>query len=122
MGLRVLDIVARNNLIHQAQYMGEKLRAGLLQLQRRIDCIGDVRGRGLMVGIEIVADSSTKAPAILVGHAVAERMKALGLWVHFSDTASVFQLSPPIIMTEVELASGLEIMEEAFQNTLETLH
>ena len=62
-GLKVLEIVVRDRLTERAREMGDYLRAGLLALKQRHECIGDVRGRGLLVGLDLVEDRATKTPA-----------------------------------------------------------
>ena len=62
-GLRVLDVVEREELVARANLMGERLKRGLLDLMERFECIGDIRGRGLLLGMEIVKDRRTKEPA-----------------------------------------------------------
>lgn len=63
-GDKVLEIVLRDNLVENSRSMGLHLQAGLQKLKERYGCIGDVRGRGLMAGLEIVGDRETKEPAI----------------------------------------------------------
>jgi 4-aminobutyrate aminotransferase-like enzyme len=119
-GLRVLDIVLRDNLVERARAKGHILHEGLRHLQTRYACIGDVRGRGLMAGLEIVADPATKAPAPALGDALAQRMLALGLSANLATLPSfggVFRIAPPITITPEELEMGLAIMEEAFRTT-----
>jgi len=119
-GLKVLDIVVRDNLVKSSQTLGLKLKASLLKLESRYGCIGDVRSRSLIAGIEIVADGTTKEPALELEFAVASRMMDLGLWLQLSTMASfgaVFRIAPPIVITEEQLNEGLEIMETAFQST-----
>ena len=76
-GVTVLDVVERDGLVEQAVTRGERLRQGLLFLQQRFDCVGDVRGRGLLLGLEIVTDRQTKAPGFDLGaRIVASSLKS----------------------------------------------
>ncbi|KAK5127650.1 hypothetical protein LTR85_006991 [Meristemomyces frigidus] len=123
-GDKVLEIVVRDGLVSHSRVMGEKLQRGLRRLESRYGCIGDVRGRGLMAGMEIVADRTTKEGAPEVGSAVGQRMTELGLWAQLATMASfggVFRIAPPITVTEEELELGLGIMEEAFALTPGTM-
>jgi 4-aminobutyrate aminotransferase-like enzyme len=123
-GDKVLEIVIRDDLCARSQRLGVKLQAGLRSLQSRYGCIGDVRGRGLMAGLEIVGDRATKAGAPEVGAAVAAKMVELGLWAQLATMASfggVFRVAPPITVTEAQLEEALGIMEEAFRVTAGTM-
>ena len=118
-GDKVLEVVLRNNLVDNARQRGDQLMKGLLQLQKKYDCIGDVRGRGLMCGVEIV-DRETKSPDIPLAKQIAENMYALGLWANLSSHSSfggVFRIAPPIVITAEQINEGLAIMEEAFSRT-----
>ena len=119
-GDKVLEIVLRDNLVENSRSMGLHLHAGLVKLKGRYGCIGDVRGRGLMAGLEIVGDRETKEPAIDLARRVASKMYELGLWANLSSHSSfsgVFRIAPPIVITKEQLDQGLEIMERAFQLT-----
>ena len=119
-GDTVLKIVVRDNLVSRSRVLGEKLHAGLRLLQSRYGCIGDVRGRGLMAGVEIVANSLTKEASPQLGNALVERMTALGLWAQISTLTSfagTFRIAPPLTTTEEEIEIGLKIMETAFAET-----
>src|SRR5829696_5491670 len=70
-GLKVLEVVVRDKLAERARTLGEYLREGLLALKQRHACIGDVRGRGLLVGLDLVKDRKTKTPAPELAHRVA---------------------------------------------------
>src|SRR5262245_47107423 len=70
-GLKVLEIVIRDRLTERARELGDYLRAGLRALQQRHECIGDVRGRGLLVGLELVKDRANRAPAPELAHRVS---------------------------------------------------
>lgn len=100
--------------------MGKVFQERLRALQSRYGCIGDVRGRGLMAGVEIVADRVTKEGDIDLGAAIGKRMTENGLWAQLSTMASfggVFRLAPPLTTTDEELMAGLDIIEEAFAST-----
>ena len=75
----VLNIVLRDDLVSRACAAGKRLRDHLLELQSRHEVIGDVRGRGLFCGIELVADRATKAPADQLGQAVTDACLSHGL-------------------------------------------
>jgi 4-aminobutyrate aminotransferase-like enzyme len=119
-GDKVLEIVIRDDLCARSKRLGVKLQTGLRRLQSRYGCIGDVRGRGLMAGCEIVGNRETKEGAPEVGTAVAEKMMAMGLWAQLSTMKSfggVFRIAPPITVTEEQLDLALDIMEEALRTT-----
>jgi 4-aminobutyrate aminotransferase-like enzyme len=123
-GDKVLEIVIRDDLCARSQRLGVKLQTGLKHLQSRYGCIGDVRGRGLMAGCEVVGDRHTKVGAPKVGKAVSDKMVELGLWAQLATMASfggVFRIAPPITVTEEQLDLALAIMEEALRSTPGTM-
>jgi 4-aminobutyrate aminotransferase-like enzyme len=123
-GDKVLEIVVRDNLCERSRSLGVQLQTGLRRLQSRYACIGDVRGRGLMAGVEIVSDPTTKQPGMDLGDRIGKKMTDLGLWAQLGTMQSfsgVFRIAPPITITAEELAEGLEIMEQAFASTEGTL-
>ncbi|KAF2739543.1 hypothetical protein EJ04DRAFT_457572 [Polyplosphaeria fusca] len=123
-GERVLEIVLRDNLVEKSRRLGEQLQEGLQRLQSRYGCIGDIRGRGLMAGVEIIADQQTMEPGLDLGDRIGTRMSKLGLWAQLGTMQSfsgVFRIAPPITITENELREGLEIMERAFATTEGTM-
>lgn len=76
-GAKVLDIVVRDKLVERSRVAGLKLKAELKGLQKKYGCIGDIRGRGLMAGVEIVKDRTTKEPAPELGAALMDRLSEL---------------------------------------------
>jgi 4-aminobutyrate aminotransferase-like enzyme len=123
-GLKVLEIVVRDNLVQRSREAGSKLHAGIQKLKERYGCIGDVRGRGLMAGIEIVSDRKTKAPALDLGNRLSHRMMELGLSANIATISTfggVFRIAPQITITDDKLDLGLGILEEAFGSTDGTL-
>jgi len=115
-GLAVLEIVARERLAERAAAAGHRLRQGLLELQDRHECIGDVRGRGLLLGVEIVADRLSRKPAPETGAAISRRCFELGLSmniVQLPAMGGVFRIAPPLTVTDAELDLGLDILDRA---------
>ncbi|MCB1481690.1 MAG: aspartate aminotransferase family protein [Rhodobiaceae bacterium] len=115
-GVTVLDVVERDGLVEQACVRGAQLRDGLLALQQKYECVGDVRGRGLLIGLEIVTDRQTKAPGFELGAKITEECMARGLSmniVKLPGMGGVFRIAPPLTVSEAEIDRGLEIMSEA---------
>ena len=115
-GLAVLDVLARERLAERARTAGEHLRHGLLELQQRHECIGDVRGQGLLLGVEIVADRASRKPAPQTGSAISRRCFELGLSmniVQLPAMGGVFRIAPPLTVTDAELDLGLDILDRA---------
>jgi 2,2-dialkylglycine decarboxylase (pyruvate) len=115
-GLTVLDVIARDGLVARAAEQGDRLRAGLLAMQKRHTCIGDVRGRGLLQGLELVVDRETKEPAEALGADVTRRCLDLGLHmniVQMPGMGGVFRIAPPLTATTAEIDLGLEILDRA---------
>ena len=123
-GLKVLEIVLRDNLVDRSRELGRDLHVGLRKLKSRYGCIGDVRGRGLMAGIEIVRDRNTKEPALELGQRLSRRLMDLGLSASLaavSSFAGILRIAPPLITTEDQLKLGLDIFEEGFRTTPGTI-
>ena len=115
-GLAVLDTLRREALDAAARRLGERLRAGLVDLQTRHELIGDIRGRGLLQGIELVTDRVSRVPANDIGMMVTRTCFELGLHlniVQFRAVSSVLRIAPPLTMTDGELDQGLAILDEA---------
>ncbi|AGZ43014.1 aspartate aminotransferase family protein [Actinoplanes friuliensis] len=119
-GNTVLDILYADKLDQRAAELGAYLRKGLLELAGRHPVIGDVRGRGLLVGLELVLDRTTKQPADDLGAAVTRRCLELGLHmnvVQLPAMGGVFRIAPALTSTPEELDLGLEILDQAITDT-----
>jgi 2,2-dialkylglycine decarboxylase (pyruvate) len=115
-GLVVLEVIARDRLTERAVRAGERLRRGLVELQERHECIGDIRGRGLLLGVEIVADRTSRKPAPETGTAISRRCFELGLSmniVQLPAMGGVFRIAPPLTVTDAELDLGLDMLDRA---------
>lgn len=122
-GCKVLEIVERDGICQWAAERGEQLHQGLLKLQEKYWCIGDVRGQGLMQGIEIISDAETKAPGSDLGQAVSERAMVCGLScnvVNLPGMGGVFRLAPPVTVSADEIDEGLRILDESFGYVLKS--
>ncbi|MFW0794416.1 aspartate aminotransferase family protein [Gordonia sp. CPCC 205515] len=118
-GNTVLDVLIRDDLAARAEQAGAALRQGLLEIADRHDVVGDVRGRGLMQGIELVTDRETKSGADELGAAVTRRCFDLGLHmniVQLPGMGGIFRIAPPLTATDDELRLGLEILDQAISD------
>ncbi|WP_238009802.1 aspartate aminotransferase family protein [Dactylosporangium sp. AC04546] len=118
-GNTVLDILQRDAFDQRAQKLGDHLRRGLLELRDRHEVVGDVRGRGLLQGIELVRDRATKEGADRLGAAVTRRCFELGLHmnvVQLPRMGGIFRIAPALTSTEEELSLGLEMLDEALSS------
>jgi 2,2-dialkylglycine decarboxylase (pyruvate) len=114
----VLDVIAREGLVERAAKLGEHLTDRLTELRSRYEVIGDVRGRGLLQGVELVADEETGAPADALGAAVTTACLERGLHlniVQLPGMGGIFRIAPPLTIAEAELDSGLDILGEAIR-------
>ena len=94
--------------------LGERLKAGLLALQQRYDCVGDVRGRGLLLGLDLVKDRRTKAADPELAQRVARECLALGMMTSVvRGGLGIFRIAPPITIEADEIDLGLEIFDRA---------
>jgi len=115
-GLTVLEVLLRDQLVQRAQVAGTLLRQGLESLQAEFDCVGDVRGRGLLLGLEIVRDKETKAPAPELGDRITQKALDLGLSmniVNLPGMGGIFRIAPPLTVADAEIELGLSILREA---------
>lgn len=120
-GNKVLEIVERDNICQKSTERGQQLQEGLLRLQEKYSCIGDVRGRGLLQGIEIISNSETKAPGVKLGQAISDRAMAKGLScnvVNLPGMGGVFRLAPPVTVSADEIELGLQILDECIGQVL----
>ncbi|GIH02203.1 aspartate aminotransferase family protein [Rhizocola hellebori] len=115
-GNTVLDVLEAQKMDQRARDLGDFLNAGLRKLMDRHEVIGDVRGRGLMQGVELVADRNTKESDDVLGKKVTQRCLELGLHlnvVQLPAMGGTFRIAPPLTATREELELGLSILDQA---------
>jgi 2,2-dialkylglycine decarboxylase (pyruvate) len=118
-GLKVLEIVIRDKLTERARMLGEYLRDGLLALKQRHECVGDVRGRGLLVGLDLVTDRRTRTPAGELAQRVARSCLELGMLTSVvRGGLGVFRIAPPITISKDEIDLALDIFDRAITNNV----
>jgi 2,2-dialkylglycine decarboxylase (pyruvate) len=114
-GLKVLEILVRDRLEDRAREMGAYLEGQLRALAQRHEPIGDVRGRGLLLGVELVEDRRSKAPAHALGAAVSRRAMELGASLNIGrkSHSSVFRIAPPLTVTREQIDTAVAILDQA---------
>jgi 4-aminobutyrate aminotransferase-like enzyme/Ser/Thr protein kinase RdoA (MazF antagonist) len=113
-GLAVLDVVADERLQQRAAVLGERMLAGLRELADRHELIGDVRGTGLFVGVQLVADRKARTPAGPRTAAVVEEVKARGVLISSDGPEhDVLKIKPPMVLTEADVDRFVTVLEEA---------
>jgi 4-aminobutyrate aminotransferase/(S)-3-amino-2-methylpropionate transaminase len=114
--LAVLDVFEEEGLVERAQQLGEVMRSRFVQWQERFLAIGDVRGLGAMLAIELVEDRDTKEPAAELATAVVEAAAERGLLLLKSGIYSnCIRVLCPLVLTDAELDEALSVWEEALE-------
>jgi 4-aminobutyrate aminotransferase/4-aminobutyrate aminotransferase/(S)-3-amino-2-methylpropionate transaminase len=113
----VLDVIEAEGLCARATNVGDKMRTRLQALARELPCIGDVRGLGAMVAIELVKDPKTKEPDAELTAAVLAHAEQRGLILLSCGTAAnVVRLLAPLTIPDAVLAEGLDVLGEALRD------
>src|SRR5215467_12749969 len=121
-GLAVIEVIEAEHLVEQAMQRGAYLLGRLQDLQERHEQIGDVRGKGLLVGIELVEDRHKKTPADTLAVAVSDECMRCGLSMFIVHSVggmrNCFRLAPPLSVTEQEIDSAIGIIDTALSTVL----
>ncbi|MGW5764697.1 aspartate aminotransferase family protein [Streptomyces tendae] len=116
-GNTVLDVLVRDRLDERARGLGAALRDGLDKLAARHEVVGDVRGRGLLLGMELVGDQVLgEGGADRLGAAVTRRCFELGLHmniVQLPGMGGIFRIAPPLTASDDEIARGVAVLDQA---------
>jgi 4-aminobutyrate aminotransferase-like enzyme len=112
-GLAAVEIIVKEKLAENSARIGTRMLAALKELQQKYRFIGDVRGRGLMIGVELVADQKTKEPlASAITRALFHEALERGLIT--MSYSHVIRINPPLVITEEEAMRGVDILDASF--------
>ena len=123
-GLAVLKVIEEERLIERARTMGAYLRNRLEELQQRYEEIGDVRGLGLLLGVELVKDRASRTPHHALGAETTKRCFELGLSMNIRrrpERGAVWRIAPPLTVSEAEIDRGIEILDQSLRESRDKL-
>jgi 2,2-dialkylglycine decarboxylase (pyruvate) len=115
-GLAVLDVIAEEKLVDAARDKGAYLKKGLLGLKDRYEVVGDVRGRGVLLGVDFVEDRETKKPAVARAQAITRHCLEHGVFIGMLK-GHVWRVAPPMTITYQEIDRALSVIEDALKAT-----
>lgn len=114
--LKVIEILERDRIPEHAARMGAIFTRGLLELQKQYPQIGDVRGPGLFIGIEMVKDPETKEPAPVEAKQIVEEAWKRGvILARASALPNVIKIKPPLIIGEAEVSLVLDVLADCLK-------
>ena len=105
-------------MVDVAQRIGAHWREHMERLARKHEIIGDIRGRGLLQGIELVTDRLTREPAFQEGRAIGRLGLENGLILSVRRSGSVFRFVPPFTTTEDQLDQAADILDHAISSVV----
>ena len=111
-----IDAIEEEGLLQKTEKLGHILRGHLLEFQKSFPCIGDVRGMGLMAGVELVLDRKTKAPDAKSVVKIFEETRKEGLLIGKGGLyGNILRISPPMGISLAELEEGIKKLRKAFE-------
>lgn len=123
-GETLIGIVEREMLRERALEMGGYMREHFVELQSRYEAIGDVRGEGMLLGVELVKDRETREPFHELGARTTARCIELGLSMNIrrrKERGSVWRIAPPLTASRADIDRGIEILDRALRETLDAM-
>ena len=118
-GNAVLDVMARDQLIEHARVTGDYLRERFAELSLRHELIGDIRGQGLWIGVELVLDRDSKEPASSETRVIVNRMKERGILMNrIGEFDNVLKMRPPLPFAREHADLLIETIDDVFSQTL----
>lgn len=115
-GLAVVQTIIDENLVEQAAERGRYLAQRLSELQGHFEIIGDIRGRGLLLGVEIIRDPDTREPGHELIASLTRKCFQWGLNINrVGGQHAVWRIAPPLTVSEAEIDQAIDIMEQAFR-------
>jgi 4-aminobutyrate aminotransferase-like enzyme len=116
-GMAVLDVIERDELVDNARQIGAMLKEGLERIAANDSHLGDVRGRGLFIVVDVVTDRKSRTPDPERAAALADRLKELGFLTAAAGAyKNLVKVRPPLVVSKDDAAAFLEAFETARQD------
>ena len=113
-GMAVMDVIEKDDLMARARDLGSRFKSGLNSLKESHELIGDVRGRGLFLGLEMVRDLESLAPAPEEAAVFVNRMRNAGVLLSTDGVYhNVVKIKPPMVLSEKDVDDTLEKMDSS---------
>ncbi|MEM1697634.1 MAG: aspartate aminotransferase family protein [Thermosphaera sp.] len=117
--IATIEVIRKENLVQRAAELGEYAMKRLREMAEKIPVIGDVRGKGLMIGVDIVKDIKNKEPDRKTALKICWRSWEKGLiMITFGKHGNVLRIAPPLNISKEDLDKGLDIIEESIKDVL----
>jgi 2,2-dialkylglycine decarboxylase (pyruvate) len=123
-GLAVLRVITEEKLVERANVMGAYLRGKFEGLQQKYEQIGDIRGMGLLLGVELVIDRNSRRAAHQLGGLTTQKCFEHGLSMNIRrrpERGSVWRIAPPLTVSTEEIDRAVEILDQALRQSLDEL-
>jgi len=118
--LKVIEKIEKEDLCDKSLKLGAYITGRLNEMKEKYNVIGDVRGLGSMIGVELVTDRTTKEPAADLVKAVIKKCYEKGvILINAGLLGNVIRFLPPLVMTEEQVKYGMDSLEEAFKECIE---
>ena len=122
-GLATVDVIQHEKLAENAVRMGTFMMKRLSEIRDERRLVGDVRGKGLMIGVELVKDKKSKEPAVKETEMFASEAAKRGLIISTTGIyRNVIRIAPPLIISKEFVEKGLEIIEDSLKKTEKIKH
>ena len=118
-GVASIDIIQEEKLVERAAAIGRRMQAQLEAMAKDVEAIGDIRGRGVLYGVELVQDRGSRVPADALARAVVAQCQTEGLLVQARGShgrMNVIRLVPPMVSTDAQIDQGLSILGQVLRS------
>jgi 4-aminobutyrate aminotransferase/4-aminobutyrate aminotransferase/(S)-3-amino-2-methylpropionate transaminase len=117
-GLATIAVLEEENLIPRAVALNEYFKGRLLEMQQRYEMIGDIRGPGLMLGVELVKNRQTKEPARKESYEFEKEGLKRGVLfgtAKYAGMGNVVKVKPPLVITDAQAEKAMEVFEDTLR-------
>jgi 2,2-dialkylglycine decarboxylase (pyruvate) len=122
--LAVLRVITEEQLVARARTMGAYMRARFEELQQRYEVIGDIRGAGLLLGVELVQDRASRKAAHALGGLTTRKCFEKGLSMNIRrrpERGSVWRIAPPLTVSTEEIDQAIDILDQSLRESLDEM-